>query len=125
MMPASIINKNAMILNRFHLHRHLHGTSAAGGRNSFLSRITTEDRAELQAFNHEVRQAIREGTFNAAELAEKAPAALKTWNEENGINIEEALTPTLQKPEGFRVKASEGEVVPRYRGTSNPQQRRI
>jgi len=91
---------------RPHFHRHLHGAGSAESRFSLMSNINAEDRAELRAFKQEVRQAIQEGTFNAEELAEKAPAALKTWTEENGMNVEEMLTRRAEKAAQIEGKFS-------------------
>ena len=75
----------------YHRCCHVHGPKTAGGLSSFLASMSPEDRAEMHAFRQDVRQAIQDGTFNAEELAAKAPAKLKAWAEENSIDLEEAL----------------------------------
>ena len=62
-----------------------------------LSTMSEEDRAEMQAFHEEMKEAVESGTFDAAEMAENAPEALKTFAEENGIDLEEMLTDMAER----------------------------
>jgi hypothetical protein len=58
---------------------------------NMISSMSEEERAEMQAFDEEVRKAIESGDFDAAEMAEKAPEKLKALAEENGLDLEEML----------------------------------
>jgi hypothetical protein len=66
--------------------------SLAGKLMGMISEMSEEDKAEMLAFHQEMHQAIESGTFDAAEMAEEAPEALKAFAEENGIDLEEMLT---------------------------------
>ena len=57
-----------------------------------ISGMSEEDKAEMQAFHQEMLEAIESGTFDAAELADKAPEGLQAFAEENGLDLEEMLT---------------------------------
>lgn len=74
-------------MGRYHSHRYLHGPHNAESHNGFLSSMSPEDRAEMHAFRQDVRQAIQDETFNAEELAAKAPAKLKASGLEKIVSI--------------------------------------
>ncbi len=57
-----------------------------------MSPLSDEENAEMRAFHEEMREAVEEGSFDAAEMAQKAPESLKAFAEEKGIDLEEMLT---------------------------------
>ncbi len=61
-----------------------------------LSSMSEEDLEELQEFYEEMMESVRSRTFDAAETAETAPEQLKTFAEENDINLEEMLTAQVE-----------------------------
>jgi hypothetical protein len=71
--------------------------SLGGKLMSLISEMSEEDKAEMFAFHQEMHQAIESGTFDAAEMAEEAPEALKAFAEENGIDLEEMLTTMAER----------------------------
>ena len=66
--------------------------SPAGSMLSMISSMSEEDKAEMQIFHQEMRDAIESGTFDAAAMAEKAPESLQAFAEENGLDLEEMVT---------------------------------
>lgn len=76
----------------------------AGRMANFISGLSEDEKAEMQAFHEEVIQAVQSGNFDAAELAENAPDALKEFAEENDIDLEEMLKqgPPPGGPGGMR-----------------------
>lgn len=69
----------------------------AGNMMNMVSSMSEEDKAEMQAFHQEMREAVESGTFDAAEMAEKAPEGLQAFAEENGIDLEEMLTAMAER----------------------------
>lgn len=63
----------------------------AGRMANFISGLSEDEKAEMQAFHEEMIQAVQSGNFDASEMAEKAPDALKEFAEENDIDLEEML----------------------------------
>ena len=87
---------------------------------TLISGMSAEDKAEMQAFQQEMRNAMESGTFDAAAMAEKAPESLKAFAEKNGLDLEEMLTkmakggpppggppPELYNSEGIGIPASD------------------
>ena len=64
----------------------------AGKMMNMVSSISEEDKSEMDAFLQEMKEAVESGTFDAAEMAGKAPEGLQAFAEENGIDLEEMLT---------------------------------
>jgi hypothetical protein len=58
---------------------------------NIISGMRGEGKYEVHSFRQVLRQKIHSKNFNAAEMAENAPAILKAWAEENSIDLEEAL----------------------------------
>lgn len=96
--------------------------STTGKMMTLISGMSAEDKAEMQAFHQEMRNAIESGTFDAAEMAEKAPESLKAFAEKNGLDLEEMLTkmakggpppggppPELYNSEGIGIPAFDQE----------------
>jgi hypothetical protein len=71
--------------------------SLAGKLMSMISEMSEEDKAEMFAFHQQMHQAIESGTFDAEEMAEEAPEALKAFAEQNGIDLEEMLTTMAER----------------------------
>lgn len=71
--------------------------STAGKLGSMISEMSEDDKAEMDAFHQKMREAIESGAFDAAEMAEEAPEALKAFAEENGIDLEEMLTTMAER----------------------------
>jgi hypothetical protein len=71
--------------------------SPAGKLGGMISEMSEEDKAEMDAFHQKMREAIESGTFDASEMAEEAPEALKAFAEENGIDLEEMLTTMAER----------------------------
>ena len=63
----------------------------AGRMANFISSLSEDDKAEMQAFHEEMIAAVQSGNFDASEMAEKAPDALKEFAEEKDIDLEEML----------------------------------
>lgn len=74
----------------------------AGKMMNMVSSMSEEDKSEMDAFLQEMQEAVESGTFDAAEMAEKAPEGLQAFAEENGIDLEEMLTAMAEgrKPPG-------------------------
>ena len=53
--------------------------------------LSDDDKSAIQSLDQEIRQGIQDGTFNTADLIEKIPVGLRSWAEENGIELQEAL----------------------------------
>ncbi len=75
----------------------------AGRMANFMSSLSEDDKAEMQAFHEEMIAAVQSGNFDASEMAEKAPDALKEFAEENDIDLEEMLKkgPPPGRPNGM------------------------
>ena len=65
--------------------------SPAGRFMNAISQMSDEERAEMWTFGEEMRNAVQTATFDAAEMAANAPDALKSFAEENGIDLEQML----------------------------------
>jgi len=77
-----------------------------------MSPLSDEENAEMRAFHEEMREAVEEGSFNAAEMAQKAPESLKAFAEEKGIDLEEMLT-----EDADRISRLGGRPLPTYNST--------
>jgi hypothetical protein len=53
--------------------------------------LSDDDKSAIQSLDQEIRQAIQDGTFNTGDLLEKIPVGFRSWAEENGIELQEAL----------------------------------
>ncbi len=63
----------------------------AGRMANFMSGLNEDEKAEMKTFHEEMMAAVQSGNFDAAEMAEKAPDALKEFAGENDIDLEEML----------------------------------
>ncbi len=63
----------------------------AGGLGEAASGMSDEEEEELMSFVEEMMKSVEDGTFDAAEMASSAPESLKSYAEENGIDLESAL----------------------------------
>ena len=58
----------------------------------FMSNLSDDELEELNAFRDEIIQSVEDGAFDAAEMAENASETLKTFAEENNIDLESLLS---------------------------------
>jgi hypothetical protein len=65
--------------------------SVFGKLRSAISQMSDEEKEEMMAFHETMMEAVKNGTFDAAEMAADAPEPLKTFAEENGIDLTEML----------------------------------
>jgi hypothetical protein len=65
--------------------------SLAGKLGSAISQMTDEEREEMRVFHKEMMDAVKNGTFDASEMAANAPDVLKSFAEENGVDLESML----------------------------------
>ena len=66
---------------------------------NFMSNLSEDELDEFMDFRTEIIQSVEDGTFDAAESAENAPETLKTFAEENNIDLESLLANWEQETE--------------------------
>ena len=96
----------------------------AGRMANFISGLSEDDKAEMKTFHEEMMAAVQSGDFDAAEMAEKAPDALKEFAEENDIDLEEMLEqgPPPGRPRGMPPSGMGGMYNSAGLGISNQSQ---
>lgn len=76
--------------------------SGPGRMMNAMSQMSEEERTELKAFHDEVMEAVKNGTFDASEMAENAPESLTQFAEENGLDVEQMIEGMAQGPQGHK-----------------------
>jgi len=56
-----------------------------------VSGMSEEEKEEMKSFFESMMEAVKSGTFDSSEMAANAPEALKSYAEENSIDLESAL----------------------------------
>ena len=72
--------------------------SKIGKFRNTVSQLSDEEKEEMRAFREEMMDAVKNGTFDASEMAANAPDALKSFAEENGIDLETMLEDQASAP---------------------------
>ena len=73
--------------------------SSSGKIMSAVSRMSEEDKAEIKAFHDEIMSAVKDGTFDASEMAANAPESLTALSEETGIDLEQMIEDMASGPQ--------------------------
>ncbi|MBN1850579.1 MAG: hypothetical protein JW932_18565 [Deltaproteobacteria bacterium] len=69
-----------------------------GGAGDLVSQLSDDEKEEMHTFHEEMMEAVKDGTFDASEMAANAPDALKSFAEENGIDLETLLEEQVSAP---------------------------
>lgn len=73
--------------------------SALGKSRNAISQMSDEEKAEMRVFHEEMMEAVKNGTFDASTMAANAPDALKSFAEENGVDLE-----TMMEDQAFMMQ---------------------
>jgi hypothetical protein len=65
--------------------------SVLGKLRSAISGMSDEEKEEIQSFHEAMMEAVKNGTFDASEMAASTPESLKSFAEENGVDLEGVL----------------------------------
>ncbi|MGD9157580.1 MAG: hypothetical protein PVG39_04180 [Desulfobacteraceae bacterium] len=76
--------------------------SNSGKIMNAVSRMSEEEKAEIRAFHDEIMSAVKDGTFDASEMAANAPESLTALSEETGIDLEQMIEGMASGPQGKR-----------------------
>ena len=76
--------------------------SSSGKIMSAVSQMSEEDKAEIKTFHDEIMSAVKDGTFDASEMAADAPESLTALSEETGIDLEQMIEDMASGPQGKR-----------------------
>jgi hypothetical protein len=72
--------------------------SMVGKFKNVVSQLSDDEKEEIRTFYEEMMKAVKNGTFDASEMAANAPEALKSFAEENGIDLETMLEDQASAP---------------------------
>ncbi len=75
--------------------------STLGKLRNAVSQMSDEDKKEMRAFHDQMMESVMNGTFDASQMAANAPEALKSFAEENGIDLESMLEDEATKMKNF------------------------
>jgi hypothetical protein len=78
--------------------------SVASKMMNMMSGLSAENKADMKLFRTEMMQAVKSGNIDFTEMADKAPDFLKSFSEENGLNLEEALGKMAERKENMYAK---------------------
>ncbi len=76
--------------------------SRPGKMMNAVSRMSEEEKSEMKAFHEELMEAVKNGTFDASEMAASAPESLVSLSEETGIDLEQMIEDMASGPQGKR-----------------------
>ncbi|MFH0882261.1 MAG: hypothetical protein V2A56_04675 [bacterium] len=79
-------------------------TSGMGSLLSSVQNLDESDQQNVQDYLKSIFDSIRDGTFDAAALADNAPDALKQLADEQGIDLESAIKEMAQKIEEMKAQ---------------------
>ena len=82
---------NSVLDGAFGRMRDSLSVSPLGQLTSGASDLSAQQIEEAKAFRVEMRESLRSGTFDPAEMAERAPDFLKQRAEDKGVSLEEAF----------------------------------
>jgi hypothetical protein len=78
--------------------------SGMGSLMSEVQNLNEDDQQSIQDYLKSIFDSIRNGTFDAATLADNAPDALKQLANEQGIDLESAIKEMAQKIEEMKAQ---------------------